>query len=178
MAHPLDGGVGFRCERIFAVFNCDDTMPEVKNKRSVYPGADERPAPHSTSLTAEESLPAQGPSDANLEQTGAFFLQLMQDDQLQGFLVKHFAKDVLLSEINRRGIIEPLMSCKEFADVLGITHHGLYKRLQGNTLDIPYVPIGQGGGYKFDPRDVREFINKKKIRPVVKPESLRRKVSR
>lgn len=150
----------------------------LKDKQSVYPGADKRPAPHSTSLTAEESLPAQGPSAANPEQTGAFFLQLIQDDRLQSMLVKHFAKDVLLSEIRRRDLIEPLMGCDEFARILGISLQGLYKRLQHKTLAIPYVPIGQGGGYKFDSRDVREFIKKQKIHPIVKPERLRRKVAR
>lgn len=112
------------------------------------------------------------------EEVAAFFIEMMDDDRIQSMFVQHFTKDVLLAEVRRRDLIEPLMSCKELAQTLGITHHGLYKRIQHNELGIPYVPIGRGGGYKFDPRDVREFIRKKKIHTIVKPESLRRKAAR
>lgn len=116
-----------------------------------------------------------GAEEPEAPQTADFFIRLMDDDRLQSFLAQHLAKDILLSEIKRRELIEPLMNCKDLAQVLGITLQGLYKRIQHNELGIPYVPIGQGGGYKFDPRDVRDFIRKRKIHPVVKPASLRKK---
>jgi len=74
-----------------------------------------------------------------------------------------------------RELAEPLLSCKDLAQILGITHHGLYKRLQHNEMDIPYIPLGRGKGYKFDPRDVRDFIRKQKIYPVVRPVSLQKR---
>ena len=137
----------------------------------IFPGAEKPDAPQ-TSFRMEGTL--DNPSITH-SAVAAFFIRLMDDDRLQFFLAQHLAKDILLAEVRRRDLVEPLMNCKELAQALGITQHGLYKRLQHNELDIPYVPIGQGGGYKFDPRDVREFIRKRKIHPVVKPASLRRR---
>jgi hypothetical protein len=118
-------------------------------------------------------------ADTTILNAREFFIKFIDDDErLQSFLVQHLAKDVLLAEVRRRDLIEPLMSCGELAQTLGITCHGLYKKIQHNDLEIPYVPLGRGGGYKFDPKDVKEYIRKKKIYPVVRPQSLRGKVKR
>ena len=148
------------------------------NKINGFPGAACGAAPQ-TSFRME-GTPPDSPSitHSEISEIAAFFIRLMADDRLQSFLAQHLAKDVLLMEVKRRDLVEPLMSCKEVAQTLGITHHGLYKRIQHNELGIPYVLIGRGGGYKFDPRDVREFIRKQKIHPVMKPASLRRKAAR
>lgn len=106
-----------------------------------------------------------------------FFRQLSIDETLQTQLITTFPIDVIRQEVIRRGgTVEPLLNTAQLAGVLGLQLQGLYKKLQNNELGIPYVPIGQGRGYKFDPRDVREYIRKKKIHPIVRPASLRRKI--
>lgn len=104
-----------------------------------------------------------------------FFSHFLEDEGLQAFLLKGISRGVIEREMQRRGMVEPLMSAQQLADVLGLKAQGLYKKLQHSELDIPYVPIGQGGGYKFDPRDVREFIRRRKVHPVCKPINLKRR---
>jgi hypothetical protein len=106
-----------------------------------------------------------------------FFRQLAIDETLQAQLLTTFPMDVIRQELQRRGgTVEPLLNTEQLAGVLGLQLQGLYKKLQNNELGIPYVPIGRGRGYKFDPRDVRAYIQKKKIHPIVRPASLRRKI--
>lgn len=106
-----------------------------------------------------------------------FFREVCEDEFLQMKLIRHFDRDVIEKEMRRRGMVEPLMSVKDLARTLGLseTCNGLYKKLQANELGIPYVPMGRGGGYKFDPRDVRDFIRNNKVVPLRRPESLKRK---
>jgi hypothetical protein len=106
-----------------------------------------------------------------------FFKDVCEDESLQMRLIQHFDHDVLEKEMRRREMIEPLMTVRDIARTLGLSEscEGLYKMLQKKELDIPYVPLGRGGGYKFDPRDVREWIRKKKIYPIKRPDSLRRR---
>lgn len=109
-----------------------------------------------------------------------FFREVCGDEFLQMKLIQHFDRDVIEKEMRRRGMVEPLMTVKELAKVLGLseTAQGLYKKIQSNDLGIPYVPMGRGGGYKFDPRDVRDFIQKNKIHPIRRPDSLKGRVRR
>ena len=137
--------------------------------------AKERQQPESFSIEKERSafspeLPAD--RSTNLSDIREFFLSLSTDAKLQTMLIKHFDRDVLVMEISERGIIEPLMNCEQLAKVLDISLEGLYKKLQKNELGIPYFPIGRGGGYKFDPRDVKEYIKKHKVYPIVRQKSL------
>ncbi|MEW6485777.1 MAG: helix-turn-helix domain-containing protein [Pseudomonadota bacterium] len=129
-----------------------------------HPGGDGRP-PRSPSppplITAQDFL--------------RFFWEFCTDDSIQEKLIQHFNRDVIAREMRRRNMIEPLMTVKDLAKVLGLseTAQGLYKKIQANDLGIPYVPMGRGGGYKFDPRDVRDFIERSKVYPIRRPDSLR-----
>jgi hypothetical protein len=101
-------------------------------------------------------------------------LRLAQSEALQQLLVKHFFHEVILSEVQRRNMVEPLMGVEELAQTLGMTVQGLYKKIQANDLGIPFIDRGRWGGYRFDPADVREAIRKSKLRPLVRPASLKR----
>ncbi len=103
----------------------------------------------------------------------AFFNSLTPE--LQARIVRLFDTDVIETEMLRRGSVEPLLSCEQLALILDLSVDGLYKKLRRNELGIPFLPLGKGGGYRFDPKDVRGFINRVKVRPVQKPMRLRQR---
>jgi hypothetical protein len=105
-----------------------------------------------------------------------FFLYLIQDETMQNFLIRHFCHSVVEGEMSRRKSIETLLCCDDLAKILNISTQGLYKKLQNNDLDIPYIPLGRGGGYRFNPIDVKEWLTKNKKRPVKRPDSLKRRI--
>jgi hypothetical protein len=119
---------------------------------------------------------AQSSSPLTIDEMRQLLIALLQDEQMQAILIQHFMPDVIIAELRRRRMPEPLLSTEDLAEILGITINGLYKKIQRDEIGIPYLPIGQGRkqGRRYDPRDVRAYIEKKKIHVVERPESLKR----
>ncbi|GER92298.1 hypothetical protein A45J_0013 [hot springs metagenome] len=105
-----------------------------------------------------------------------YFTVLSQDEKMQEILIQHFHPDVIMSEMKRRRMPPPLLSTADLAQILRVSVYDIYRKQQNNELGIPYIPLGQGRkqGKKYDPRDVEEYIRKKKISVVARPESLKR----
>jgi len=129
-----------------------------------------------SSATNPPSSPFTKGGMEEFEEVSQFFKSLIQDEVVQRHIIQLLPHDVLLSEIGRRKMIEPLLNTEQVAEILDLSIQGLYKKLQNHELGIPYVPLGRGGGYKFDPKDVREYIEKKKVHPVKRPDSFKKKV--
>ncbi|MEW6115613.1 MAG: hypothetical protein AB1553_01775 [Nitrospirota bacterium] len=110
----------------------------------------------------------------NTSMVADILLRLAQNESLQTVLIQHFFSDVILQELQRRGIVEPLMDIEDLAKTLNLTTEGIYKKIQNEELGIPFINKGRWGGYKFDPKDVREAIRKAKVHPIVRPASLKR----
>lgn len=111
--------------------------------------------------------------------------QLMQlvkafsgDECLQRIFLKQCFADLLREEMVDRQMPPPMLTLEQLAERFNTTPDGIRSMMKGRRFNIPYVRQGKGGRLLFDSRDVEAAINKMKVYPIVRPESLRRAKSR
>ncbi len=59
-----------------------------------------------------------------------------------------------------------LLTVSQVAERLNCDVSSLYKRIQGGTLTMPYYKLfNNGKGYRFDQKDVDNFIQTRVVKP-------------